>query len=39
IAGTPAPARTVVADAAAGTGPTAAQAAWLAAERAQRGRR
>jgi crossover junction endodeoxyribonuclease RuvC len=40
IAGTPAPsARTFVADAAAGAGPTAAQAAWLAAERAQRGRR
>ncbi|MWJ85749.1 crossover junction endodeoxyribonuclease RuvC, partial [Clavibacter michiganensis subsp. michiganensis] len=27
------------ADAASGAGPTAAQAAWLAAERAQRGRR
>ncbi|RII85901.1 crossover junction endodeoxyribonuclease RuvC, partial [Clavibacter michiganensis subsp. insidiosus] len=32
-------ARTSVADAPAGAGPTAAQSAWLAAERAQRGRR
>ena len=40
IAGTPAPTpRATGADAASGAGPTAAQAAWLAAERAQRGRR
>ncbi len=40
IAGTPTPtARATGADAASGAGPTAAQAAWLAAERAQRGRR
>jgi crossover junction endodeoxyribonuclease RuvC len=43
IAGTPEPTRRAAAaaadGAAAGTGPTAAQAAWLAAERAQRGRR
>lgn len=40
IAGTPEPAtRTAAAGTASGAGPTAAQAAWLAAERAQRGRR
>ena len=40
IAGTPDPAaRATPSGTAAGTGPTAAQAAWLAAERAQRGRR